>query len=197
MAHFPVLQRFYLSEIRFIILHQKWNRKLGKRVRYKRSCRPVTMHQYKFRIFILVCHCFTYQTASCVRGLETDHVKRQSSLKRPSFLWQWISLPCLSFPLQILTPVICSKKTHLTYNSGNTVLLNTVTISSKDWHQKKDQQKDPFFFFLYLPPPSQSSAVFIFKTQGKRKLGDFHGKQVQLLYLTLQKTEIEPRGSDA
>ncbi len=50
-----------------------------------RTCNRASIHVLYFYLGLSR---FTYQTASCVRGLKTDHVSRQSSLKRTSFLCQ-------------------------------------------------------------------------------------------------------------
>lgn len=174
MLHFLLLQRFCQLEITFILLNQKWNRKLGK--------------TWQVLERLQTCNCASIQVSYFYLGLWLFHLPHhilcQRSRDRP---WQAselfkktqlpvrmkYSLPCLSFPLQILTSGFCSKKTHLTYNCGN----NTVWVNTQ-WQflAKTDTEKgsvERSFFSVPSPslPQSLPCNVYLLNTREKGAWG--------------------------
>lgn len=151
--------------------------------RYRRNWRSVRAHQSEFRIFILVCHRFTYQTASCVRGLKADHVKWQCALKRPNCLWERKAV-------YHVCPFLYK------YWLLVSVQRNTPVTEGTIKYVKQSAGKHKSITFLSLPSPSLSlpCSVYLLNTgedgAGGISMEKKKGKKVQLHHVKLQQPPI-------
>lgn len=95
-------------------------------------------------------------------------------------------LPCLSFPLQILT--LFKESTHITAGATWFVI---------HWREiQKGSSKGSIFYFLYPPPPIPNTVQCFLNTGEDGAWGDFHGKTSSCFFWNYSKQKYVPQGCD-